>query len=1204
DAITTGTTWSLVDAVVHSSNFTYQARVIDAAGNIGSTDSQAIVIDTTPPTSVVDITAISTDTGISSTDFETSDTTLTVSGTLTSVLSAGEKVQVSSDGGITWVDAITTGTTWSLVDAVVHSSNFTYQARVIDAAGNVGSTDSQAIVIDITAPTQLVTITNYTDDVGGITGNFNSGSTTDDRTPVLNGTVNSTLGAGEQIAVYQVNGGNTSFLGYANTVGTAWTYEVSSNLSDGQSYTYYARVVDTAGNLGSQSNNFLINVDLTVNINTQNTLDTTPIISGSTGFKILPGEYLEVTVNGKTYSSQTGAVVIDPLNNTWYVQVPNADALNIGTYNVSAVLKNSTGVITQDDTTNELIVAATPVVTVGAGGGDPDQKATAVTIGQDGSWRIHTNQTMLDANGTSSSTLGSFASTSLVSNNGGTGYNTQNYVQNATFIDFNRDGLMDLFAVDNRYDDGQQMFYYNGTTYTAYQVGAFTNAPQTGGFAGDANTDGSANTWSWYGGIMAIDKNGDGLVDMIIGDQTPNDSAIRGGYGSQIVLNNDGTVFGMSKDGNFATDYSANSTHQPIGPDQSQSDMELSGVDINNDGIIDFVMHSQNIVADGSRISATGALSTNQARLVIAKGTNTDAWNVDQIVENVFQRGTDDDPGIGNGVAMTWADFNGDGFMDLFLGRGSESDTAASGSANNAGEYASRIYFNDGTGKLIFSDPNNDGIGNPTAAGKYVFTDNLAGGASIALDWNHDGKMDIIELPGMGNSGGVTNAANTGPINLYTNTSSGGVVSFTTNNLLTQIGKTTIGTSSTTGTNSGPVTGAIAVDIDWDGDRDLLAFTVNGQTTYIENKNNVAYGTSIHLRILDEEGINSLYGNTVQLIDESTGLVVSTQIINAQSGNQTNDSTAIVDFYNLDASKSYSAVILRQKNNAAADVGGVATVGTNTVEIVNAAWAGLKATESNNAYVLTTEASNNVANANKTNGIVGTGYNDTFFATLGNDIYNGAGGTTTISGVKSWSNTGGLDIVDYKLAGSTAIVVDLSNTSAQNTGFGTATFKNIEGIAGGSGNDVLTGNALNNYFNGRGGNDIFNLGSGGQDTLMYKLLNSADATGGNGSDIVNGFKVGTVEATPNADIIDIKDLLVGYTADTDGAAHYINGIATIDAGDTIANYLSVTQVGNNTVVSIDRDGLVGGTNYTPLVTLNNVHTDLETLLANHQIIIG
>ena len=1208
-AIVTGTTWIFADAgLVDGNTYIYAASLEDAAGNQGLvSNNYAISVDTSAPSAsnLIQISAISTDTGISSTDFLTNDTTLTVSGTLTSALSVGEKVQVSNDGGTTWIDAITTGTTWSLVDATVHSTNFSYLARVVDDAGNVGSTDTQAIVIDTVAPTQLVTITNYTDDVGGMTGNFNTGSTTDDRTPVLNGTVNSTLGAGEQIAVYQVNGGNTSLLGYANTVGTAWTYEISSNLSDGQSYTYYASVVDAAGNLGPQSNNLLINIDLTVNINTQNTLDITPIISGSTGFKILPGEYLEVTVNGQTYSSQTGQVVIDALNNTWYVQIPNDKALPVGTYNVVATLKEATGlVITQDDTANELVVAPTPVVTVGAGGGDPDQKGTAVTIGQEGVWRIHTNQTMLDANGTSSSTLGSFSSTAIQSNDGGRGYDTQNYVQNATFIDFNRDGLMDLFAVDNRYDDGQQMFYYNGTTYTAYQVGAFPSTGQPGGFAGDVNTPDSANTWSWYGGIMAIDKNGDGLVDMIIGDQTPNDSAIRGGYGSQIVLNNDGTVFGMSKDGHFATDYATIADRQPIGPDQSQPDMELSGVDINNDGIVDFAMHSQNIVADGSRISSSGALSDNNARLVIAKGTNTEAWNVDQIIDNVFQRGTDDDPGIGNGVAMTWADFNGDGYMDLFLGRGSESDTAPSRSDYTAEEYASRIYFNDGAGKLIFSDPNGDGIGNPTAAGKYVFSDKVAGGASIALDWNHDGKMDVIELPGMGNSGGVANADNTGPINLYTNTTAAGVVSFTTTNLLTEIGKTTIGTSAVSGTNSGPVTGAVAIDIDWDGDRDLLAFTVKGQTTYIENKNNVAYGTSIHLRILDEEGINSLYGNTVQLVDEATGRVVSTQMINAQSGNQTNDSTGIVDFYNLDASKTYSAVILRQKNNAAADVGGVTSVGSNTVEIVNTAWAGLKAKEANHAYVLTTEAADNVANANKGNGIVGTGYNDTFFATLGNDIYNGSGGTTTISGIKSWSNTGGLDIIDYKLAGSTPLVVDLSILTAQNTGFGTVTLKNIEGVAGGSGIDTLSGNALNNYFDGRGGNDIFDLSKGGQDTLMYKLLNNADATGGNGSDIVNGFTVGTVEATPNADIIDIKDLLVGYTADLDGAARYINGVATIDTGDTIANYISVTQVGNNSVIGIDRDGAVGGINYTTLATLNNVRTDLETLLANHQITIG
>ena len=822
---------------------------------------------------------------------------------------------------------------------------------------------------------------------------------------------------------------------------------------------------------------------------------------------------------------------------------------------------------------------------------------------------------MLDSSATSSSSLGDFSTTSLVSNSGN-GYDSRNYVQNATFVDYNRDGLMDLFAIDSNYNDGQQMFYYNGSGYTAYQVGADDDTPQSGDFAGDADTDGSANTWSWYGGIIAIDKNGDGYVDLISGDQTPNDSAIQGGYGSQIVLNNDGTIVGMSKDGTFATDYAADSGMDPIGLDQSQPDMELSGVDINNDGIVDFVMHSQNIVADGSRIDKPGAtdnsaaISDNWARLVVVNGTNNGNWQVSQIVDNVFQRGSDNDPDIGNGVPMTWADFNGDGYMDLFLGRGSESTTDDSSPDNNAAEYASRIHFNDGTGKLQFSDPNNDGIGNPT--GMYTFNDTVSGGVSLALDWNHDGKVDIIEMPGMESTrGGISESAATGAVNLYTNTSTGGATSFTTSNLLTQVGKTTIGGSST----AQQVTGSVAIDVDWDGDRDLLIFTSGGTTTYIENKNDVSYGSAIHLRILDEGGINSLYGNTVQLIDEATGAVVATRIINAQSGNQTNDSTAMVDFYGLDASKSYSAVILRSSGGAVENVGGVASVNGTTVQNVSKAWGGLTAGEANQAYVLTTESETNVANASSTGGtnttgIVGTGYNDTFFATLGNDLYNGAGGTQTVSGVKSWSNTGGLDIVDYKLAGSAALTIDLNKTAMQNTGFGSAQFVNVEGLAGGQGNDTFTGNAGNNYFEGRGGNDIFNLDNakngGGQDTLMYKVQpgGNSNGTGGNGSDTVNGFWVGTVEATSSADVIDVSNLLVGYSASVDGAAHYINGVATIDAGETIGQFLTVTYNGQDTVVSIDRDGSGGAYNASTLLTLTDTEVDLATLLANHQLVLS
>nr|WP_184280418.1 Ig-like domain-containing protein [Serratia fonticola] len=1219
DSTTGKWSWTPADNMLDGAhNFT--TTVTDLVGNESAPSANVnLTIDTKAPEVTLAIEGYYDDVGtnqglILGSGGSTDDTSPVLKGTWSGDLLATDTIRIYQDGqlvGAAVIDLVNRSWTLALTE-LVNTHTYTYTATAVDVAGNETAISPDfTLTIDLDAPTQTVVIDSYSDDVGLVTGDFGSGTSTDDRNPTLNGHVNGNpLDAGDEVRIYDA--ASNQFLGIATVASNgSWTF-VLPPLNDDTTYNFRAVVADQAGNEGTVSNNFTMTIDLAVVVNAQNTLDTTPIVSGYTGFDIQPGEYVEVTINGKTYSSQDGKVVVDPRNNTWYVQIPDADALQVGTYDVQAVLYSADGKqITTDDSVNELVIAPTPVVTVGAGGGDANQKATAVTIGEDGVWRIHTNQTMLDATGTSSSTLGDFSATKLVSNSGA-GYSGTSYVQNATFIDYNRDGLMDLFAVDSQYDDGQQMFYYNGSTYKAYQVGAFTNSPQTGEFAGDANTAGSANTWSWYGGIIAIDKDGDGYVDMILGDQTPNDSGIRGGYGSQIVLNHDGTVVGMDKDGTFATDYATDANHRPIGLDQSQPDMELSGVDLNNDGIVDFVMHSQNIVADGSRVNADGAtnnsaaISSNQARLVVVNGTNNGDWKVSQIVENVFQRGTDDDPNIGNGVAMTWADFNGDGYMDLFLGRGSESTTSASGAGNNAGEYASRIYFNDGNGKLIFSDPNNDGIGNPTAAGMYTFTDNLAGGASIALDWNHDGKMDVIELPGMSaGSGGINAAAATGPINLYTNTSSGGTTSFTTTNLLTQIGKTTIG-----GTNTGSqVTGAIAIDIDWDGDRDLLAFTSNGVTTYIENKNNVAYGTSIHLRILDEGGINSLYGNTVQLIDEATGQVVSTQVINAQSGNQTNDSSAIVDFYGLDASKTYSAVILRSSNGAFADVGGVASVGNNTVEIVNKAWAGLKAAEANQAYVLTTESETNVANAStnggtNATGIVGTGYNDTFFATLGNDLYNGGGGTETVSGVKSWSDTGGLDVVDYKLAGSAPLTIDLSKTGMQSTGFGNAQFVNIEGLAGGSGNDTFTGNAANNYFDGRGGNDTFNLIHGGQDTLMYRALDAASANGGNGHDTVNDFFVGTVEATPNADIIDVSGLLVGYRADADGAAHYINGVATIDAGDTIRQYLSITYSGNDSILNIDRDGIGSTYGSTELLTFSNTHVDLETLLANHQLVIS
>ncbi|QWD61808.1 VCBS domain-containing protein, partial [Polynucleobacter sp. MWH-UH25E] len=99
------------------------------------------------------ITAVSPDNGNSNSDFLTSQHVLSVSGT-NDALNQGEKIQVSSDGGNTWYDAVVSGTTWSYSDPDNHpDGRFTYTARVVDAGGNPGNSISHAVDIDTTPPT-------------------------------------------------------------------------------------------------------------------------------------------------------------------------------------------------------------------------------------------------------------------------------------------------------------------------------------------------------------------------------------------------------------------------------------------------------------------------------------------------------------------------------------------------------------------------------------------------------------------------------------------------------------------------------------------------------------------------------------------------------------------------------------------------------------------------------------------------------------------------------------------------------------------------------------------------------------------------------------------------------------------------------------------------------------------------------------------
>lgn len=98
-----------------------------------------------------------------------------------------------------------------------------------------------------------------------------------------------------------------------------WTYSDSGLVSG--AYTYSARVVDLAGNITSSSD-FVLTVDTSIpttlaQITSQTTRDTTPIISGVITAALASGQYVEVVINGKTYTSEPGgAVVVDPAHNT------------------------------------------------------------------------------------------------------------------------------------------------------------------------------------------------------------------------------------------------------------------------------------------------------------------------------------------------------------------------------------------------------------------------------------------------------------------------------------------------------------------------------------------------------------------------------------------------------------------------------------------------------------------------------------------------------------------------------------------------------------------------------------------------------------------------------------------------------------------------------------------------------------------------
>jgi len=1162
------------------------ARATDAAGNVSDASATwSITIDTAISDAVVTISGISDDTGIDNHDFITSDDRLIITGMLDKALNSDEWVEVSLDNGATWIRAVTNDTSWTanLQESALAEGDYTIQARIVDRAGNVGDSDSHLLTIsksstapDVKGLSTTVKIT--TDTSHGITSDSkyshsetatNSDMITRDRSVTISGTLSASLSANQYLQI-TLDGGNTWTTLLAGE-GKDWNY-ILPTVTASTTFTYKLRVTDVLGNVATDTS-FNDSYSVTIDISAPTAINTAPDVA-----KYVTSEEV-FTFDNTTYGKVEAGTVVSLINdinrNGSYqegidqiIGYATADAdgnwslttsLPAGPQNLAFVVWDAAGNYSTMSSVTSVGVTdgssgSTSITANWGGTTDAENRglnSAAVTIGQNGLWSFF--QSVRGTSGGNTANAGrvynaqnreDYNSTYLAepSTTNGAGYNLDDgsyghYINSAVFADLNRDGYTDVMT---------QISSYQNSGRTAYWI---QNAD--GSFSPKVLDQGTLNH---LGGVIAYDREGDGYLDFVLADSEADSISF--------IKNNGGTL--------SYEKVSGKDNGHPGGAIPSNLSIlhEVGAVDIDNNGTIDITAH---IDYNGKGDLFPGNASRGMGIIYNqTNGTSKTTFGDVGYYKDVFRNDGADD--YGNlSISMTYADYNGDGWLDLFLSRGSKN-------GNNSDE--SRIYLNDGTGKLKATD-----------SAALWFGDNMDGGTSLAVDWNHDGKMDLIEVPrqlGSPNS----------PM-LYLNQG---------NNNWAGIGKSLTG--NTTYTN---ITGAVALDYDWDGSMDLVLYRAgsdtgvvatdnNAPTVLVKNTNIAADGTSLQIRIVDGNGINTFYSNTVKLYN-SKGELVATQLINPQASGSSN-SMGLVSFFGLDPNEVYSVQLLRITNGAVNHVGATNSIGGYTNGTVNLNWGGLVTRQAHDAYVLTAENTGDANNTIGANGIIGTGYNDTFFSSAGDDTYNGSGGWTPLpNGLQTWSETQGLDIVDYSRAPG-AINANLQTGIA--TGHGTDKLINIEGLKGSDAADTFTDNAANNLFEGRGGNDTFHLLNGGNDTLLYNVLKGAEGSGdgGNGHDVVYGFNVANTISSNNADIIDISELInyvgpVSFTASADGIKMELDY-----ASKGLEDYVKVEVVGNDTVISIDRDGKgTAFTEFTPILTLANTQADLVVLLQNNQLLV-
>ncbi len=324
--MTGASTWSFTDPSAPNGGVTYTARVEAGAAFGARSNAFSFTVDTQASGVTAAVTGASGDSGsIANTGF-TTDTTPTVTGTLSGALVAGDVVRVLRNG--TQAGAgIVSGSTWTYTEpGALALGDYTYTALIVDAAGNLGAVAAGWTVRITSLPT--VAITRLLDNPGGTV----LGAVTADATPRIEGTINQTLVSGQVVRVLR-NGAPLATV--ATVSGTAWFLNdsITTPVSGLQVYTARAEAGMLSGVL-SDSASVLVdtvapgaaNVTGILDENTGrdvaggSTTDPTPVISGTltTALNSVSGASTETLQVLRGTTVLTAAITF-PTSTTWRV---------------------------------------------------------------------------------------------------------------------------------------------------------------------------------------------------------------------------------------------------------------------------------------------------------------------------------------------------------------------------------------------------------------------------------------------------------------------------------------------------------------------------------------------------------------------------------------------------------------------------------------------------------------------------------------------------------------------------------------------------------------------------------------------------------------------------------------------------------------------------------------------------------------------